>query len=444
MAVGGGSLVNLNLAFAPTLPQIQAALQAWRSGGAVNKSLFSEASISDAYEWVKLYTRTRKVKNEEINRNNQLLYNGSRFADTYHLNTKLNDPDGIDKVSSLEAFIYPALNGGPNYKGHLSLIPNMSAVKLLTEGSNRVYGVKLQRNAALDKPYIVNNVNGFGRMNNEYLTIRAKNIIIASGTLGSAGILLNSDVYNDQIGKGVIMHPSMAVAGFFDENIDMHLGLSASVYAPGKNNRYFFESMYADPRFVAIVHPGGGEEILETVQRYRQIGGFGILLVDEVSPNNRVYIDDASGELEVYYQLSTKDKKIMQGAMKKAIDILFNQGARAVMIPTGEHTSESKALLFSRKEAYRVIDKLRFKDGLNYISSAHMQSSNKMGRNPMTSVVSHNFRFWDQISREEIPNLYICDSSVFPTSVGANPMQSIYTIAKVFADSLVQEAETPH
>ncbi len=30
--------------------------------------------------------------------------------------------------------------------------------------------------------------------------------------------------------------------------------------------------------------------------------------------------------------------------------------------------------------------------------------------------------------------LYVVDGSIFPTSVGANPMQSIYTVAKIFAD----------
>jgi choline dehydrogenase-like flavoprotein len=30
------------------------------------------------------------------------------------------------------------------------------------------------------------------------------------------------------------------------------------------------------------------------------------------------------------------------------------------------------------------------------------------------------------------------DSSLFPTSVGANPMQSLYTFAKIFTDRLLR------
>ena len=60
-----------------------------------------------------------------------------------------------------------------------------------------------------------------------------------------------------------------------------------------------------------------------------------------------------------------------------------------------------------------------------------MQSTNKMGSSEASSVVSRDFRVWGT------KNLYIVDGSVFPTSIGANPMQSIYTFAKIFADRIV-------
>jgi choline dehydrogenase-like flavoprotein len=42
------------------------------------------------------------------------------------------------------------------------------------------------------------------------------------------------------------------------------------------------------------------------------------------------------------------------------------------------------------------------------------------------------FKFWGT------DGLYVVDGSVFPTSIGANPMQSIYTFAKLFADMQVR------
>ena len=70
-----------------------------------------------------------------------------------------------------------------------------------------------------------------------------------------------------------------------------------------------------------------------------------------------------------------------------------------------------------------------------------MQGSNKIGSNPDISVISHNFRVWDNDTGNEIPNLYVIDSSIFPTSVGANPMQAIYTFAKIFVDQVLIKTE---
>ncbi|MDC3181204.1 GMC family oxidoreductase N-terminal domain-containing protein [Gammaproteobacteria bacterium] len=197
MAVGGGSMINLNLAFPPDLPQIRDRIHSWRKWGYVDNELLNDTQIDQAYEWVKSYVLTRKVGPEEINRNNQLLFEGDKHSDTYYLNTRINDPDGIDKVSSFEAFIYPALHGGLNYKGQLSLISDVKVTKLLTDDTNGVYGVRVKRNKPLDKDYVVKDLNNFNQVQNTDLTIRAKNIIIASGTLGSTGILLNSDLHNN-------------------------------------------------------------------------------------------------------------------------------------------------------------------------------------------------------------------------------------------------------
>jgi choline dehydrogenase-like flavoprotein len=63
-----------------------------------------------------------------------------------------------------------------------------------------------------------------------------------------------------------------------------------------------------------------------------------------------------------------------------------------------------------------------------------MQATDKAGTSSSNSVVSPDFRVWGTT------NLYVLDSSVFPDSIGANPMQSIYTFAKIFADNLMRSS----
>jgi choline dehydrogenase-like flavoprotein len=57
-----------------------------------------------------------------------------------------------------------------------------------------------------------------------------------------------------------------------------------------------------------------------------------------------------------------------------------------------------------------------------------MMGANKIGSSPSNSVVGPNQQVWG------VESLYIIDASIFPTSVGANPMQTIYTTAKIFVD----------
>lgn len=62
--------------------------------------------------------------------------------------------------------------------------------------------------------------------------------------------------------------------------------------------------------------------------------------------------------------------------------------------------------------------------------SAHLMGTARMGADPATSVVDADCRSWD------IPNLWICDGSVFPTSGGVNPSLTIQAIACRTADRI--------
>jgi choline dehydrogenase-like flavoprotein len=53
-----------------------------------------------------------------------------------------------------------------------------------------------------------------------------------------------------------------------------------------------------------------------------------------------------------------------------------------------------------------------------------------MGRDPARSVVNPELR------HHFLENVWIADGSVFPTSLGVNPMESIYGIASWAADRI--------
>ena len=57
-----------------------------------------------------------------------------------------------------------------------------------------------------------------------------------------------------------------------------------------------------------------------------------------------------------------------------------------------------------------------------------------MGNNPKDSVVNRDCRAHD------VPNLFVCDGSVFPTSTAVNPSLTIEAIAARTADRIVELA----
>jgi len=62
--------------------------------------------------------------------------------------------------------------------------------------------------------------------------------------------------------------------------------------------------------------------------------------------------------------------------------------------------------------------------------TCHLNGTARMGHDPRTSVVDGDCRSWD------IPNLWVCDGSVFPTVGGVNPSLTIQAIALRTADRI--------
>jgi choline dehydrogenase-like flavoprotein len=62
--------------------------------------------------------------------------------------------------------------------------------------------------------------------------------------------------------------------------------------------------------------------------------------------------------------------------------------------------------------------------------TCHLNGTVRMGDDPRTSVVNADCRCWD------VPNLWVCDGSVFPTVGGVNPSLTIQAIACRTADRI--------
>jgi choline dehydrogenase-like flavoprotein len=94
------------------------------------------------------------------------------------------------------------------------------------------------------------------------------------------------------------------------------------------------------------------------------------------------------------------------------------------------HANELAMRRDIRRLATQILDAAGGQEIFVSEGNDHTMGGCVMGDDPVTSVVDRDLRTHDH------PNLYICDASVFPSSGGAQPSQTIMALASRLADHL--------
>lgn len=452
--LGGGSTVNIDLAFSPLESTVQARINSWIDDGLMDSS-YSTDKIARAYEWVRSAIGTRTLSESELNNDNKVLWDGASSygvdPSLYHLNRfPVGDsPSPIDdKLDAARQLIYPAIGDAEN---PLSLMPDAIVDEVLFDESGlRATGVRLHTTAPwTDYGNTIVDPSNLGIDPGVSITIEADNVVLSAGTIGTTRILLNTAtanpaVANPSIGRGLILHPSFPLLGLFDHTINLLEGLDSATFcaAFGVTPGFIYETMGGLPAYGALMIPGSGKQIYDELVHFDDYAGFGCMLVDTPSDDNRITLDD-SGNTQLHYALSDADKDRFRVGVAIGIRMMFLAGAKKVIIPTNENVLDLAdfdpmvgTYLTDIAQADVVEQNLQFVPNRTVLTSAHLQATNKMGPKDK-SVVSLNHRLW-AANGDEVPNVYVMDSSIFPTSVGANPMQALYSIAKIFSERLIE------
>jgi hypothetical protein len=458
--LGGGSTVNIDLAFSPLEGTIQARIAQWIQSGLLDAPYYTPDRIAAAYQWVREVIGTRELSQTELNQDNLALWDGARSygvdPSLYHLNrfpVGLSPSPVDDKLDAARQLILSAVQDQDN---PLSVIPDatVDAIRFapVSDGKNvRAIGATL----TLNPPWTEygNTVVDPCQLQippGTTVSIDAENVVLAAGTIGTTRILLNSAkstpaIANPRIGKGLIIHPSIPLIGVFDRQINLLEGLDSATFvdAFGVQPGFIFETMSGLPAYGAIMIPGTGTQVYEHISQFNQSAGFGAMLVDTLSDTNCVALDD-QGNVVIQYQLSAADKQRFRMGVAIGIRMMFLAGAKEVILPSNENFlnlddfDPTQGVYLTQIEPADLVEQhLAFIPNRTLLTSAHLQATNKMEPSPDVAVVSTRQRVWNVLSGAEVPNLYVMDSSIFPTSVGANPMQSIYTFARIFSDRLI-------
>ena len=136
---------------------------------------------------------------------------------------------------------------------------------------------------------------------------------------------------------------------------------------------------------------------------------WGMIAEDLPEESNRVVLDPIGTDehgvagARIEYRLSENSRRLVEFHQARARESLIAAGAYDVVVAP-----------FIRATGW------------------HLLGTAMMGEDPATSVVDAYGRSHD------VPNLYVFDGSVWPTSAGMNPTATIAALALRFADQLIE------
>ncbi|MGH6834825.1 MAG: GMC oxidoreductase [Methylocella sp.] len=96
----------------------------------------------------------------------------------------------------------------------------------------------------------------------------------------------------------------------------------------------------------------------------------------------------------------------------------------------GHHENDQRLIDHSIGKMTEILRAARGEDVWDLNRAAHLIGTCRMGSDPNASVVDADGRTHD------VPNLFICDASVFPTSGAVNPSLTVQAIAARIADRI--------
>lgn len=296
------------------------------------------------------------------------------------------------KQSALVVWIPRALKAGAEVR-------DMAMVgRIEVDGTGRVSGVSYHREGA-------------------WRLQKASNVVVAGYAIETPRLLLNSacrafpdGLANSSglVGTHLMTHASPGVWASFEEEIRWYKGPPNMAVCEhwnytdeGKDfhGGYAFMSQGPLPmawaQTVATARGLWGTALREEMLKYNHTAGLAPVAETEPRRQNSVELADETDQYglsipRVTFSYSENDRAVQRHALRFMSEMLEAAGGRDLW--TSSDTS-------------------------------HLLGTCRMGGDPRSSVVDADGRSWD------IPNLWICDGSLFPTSGGVNPSLTIQALA---------------
>lgn len=263
-----------------------------------------------------------------------------------------------------------------------------------------------------------------GRKTNKQLTVHGKWIIVSAGTINTPLLLQKSHVSRSpQLCKNLTIHPATKVYAEFDEVINGWLGVPQACYSQHlQEDGILFEGVFLPPDLASAMNPFAIKKTHEFMCAYKNMATFGFMIEDSTTGSVRSL--PGLGPT-IFYQLQQHDVDRIKKATLFLVELFLRLGAKSV-IPM------LKGPLLELKSREDVLnwENHAFTPQDAEVAAFHPLGTARMGKNRQEGVVDANGKVW------EMENLYVCDGSIIPTSLGVNPQLTIMALATRMAGQI--------
>lgn len=265
------------------------------------------------------------------------------------------------------------------------------------------------------------------------VNINAKIVVSACGAINGPALFLRSGLNEKNIvGKRTFLHPVVGVAAEFDTPINGFYGAPQSISSHQFIDRgadkvgYFIEVAPTHPILASTAASSFGKNQQLFMTRLSHLSFLIAIHADGIHPEDQggVVSLRPSGRPTITYPTSPILEEAFAHSHKSLAELSLAAGAKQchtmhVHAPTIKSSADLPKLAAQEYGALK-----------HGIFSAHQMGGLPMGKDPNMSVVNPQFR------HHTIENLYVVDGSVFPTALGVNPSQTIYTLALIASEHI--------
>jgi choline dehydrogenase-like flavoprotein len=401
--VGGTTVINSGTCFRAPAP----VLEDWQHRFGVAWAGDLDADYSEAEDFL----RVKQLDPERMGRNGQLAMEGAAAIGASGAPIYRNAGDCVQCSSCPFGCEIDAKRGM-----HVSYLPRAVAAGARIRAAVQVDRVLVEDGRAVGVSCSTR--AGVGAKRRSF-TVRARRAVIAAGgAFGTPELLQRSGLGGRQVGRNLHIHPACWVGARYPEAVRGWEGVMQSYYVDEwEPTGILLEATFTPLAFGGAWLLGAGRAHQEAMLDFGHVGSIGVHLCDRSA--GRVGLG-AEGSLRASYKLTGGDADRLTHGIARAAEIHFAAGATEVY-PNIARVGVMRPGDLAKFEA------TRFKPSELRLEAFHPMGTARIAADERAGVCSIDG------SVNGTDNLYVADASLFPTSVGVNPMMTVIAFAKQVA-----------